>query len=65
MAHQKGSDGYIQDPNRPWDDWCICIDCDPDREHVLQFCQQCQRDIELAENCEHNIKGATYRGDIY
>jgi len=56
---EKGSDGYIQDPFRLWDDWCVCADCDPDREHALQFCQGCQRDIELAENCDHDITGQT------
>ena len=65
MTHTPDTKEYVQDQYRPWDNWCACSDCDPDREHALQYCQDCEVDVELAENCEHNISGRTYEGTHY
>jgi len=60
-AHYKNeSPEYVQDPYRPWDNWCVCLDCDPDTEHRFANCPTCDNEwVEILEHSHHKLDGLT------
>jgi hypothetical protein len=63
-SHEKawGSTGsnYEQDPYRPWDNWCVCLACDPEQEHRFANCPTCDNEwVEILEHSHHKLDGLT------